>query len=289
MSANMSANTPKWAMIIDVAACHNCRNCFITCKDEHTGNDFPGYAAPQPLHGHEWISIATRERGAAPMLDVVHLVTLCNQCEAAPCVDKSQGAVHRRPDGIVIIDPVKAKGRRDIVATCPYGAIWWNEDAELPQKYIFDAHLLDTGWKEPRAVQSCPTAAMRAVKLDDEALAALVAEEKLQVLQPELGTKPRVFYKNLDRYTKFFVGGTITAQAGDVVDCVAGASVALSHQGKVVGQATSDDFGEFKIDGLPAEAASYQIEISKPGYQPLSVEAQVTDSLYIGTVMLAAA
>jgi len=32
----------KWAMIIDVAKCENCNNCFLSCKHEHIGNDFSG-------------------------------------------------------------------------------------------------------------------------------------------------------------------------------------------------------------------------------------------------------
>jgi Fe-S-cluster-containing dehydrogenase component len=128
--------TDKWALFIDVAKCHNCRNCYIACKDEHVGNTYPGYAAPQPRHGHDWIAISTRERGTAPMVDVAHLPTTCNHCEDAPCVTASpDGAVYRRPDGIVMIDPDKARGKREIVDTCPYG-IWWNEDERLPQKWI---------------------------------------------------------------------------------------------------------------------------------------------------------
>ena len=38
----------KWNLIVDVEKCENCYNCFIATKDEHVGNDFPGYAAPQP-------------------------------------------------------------------------------------------------------------------------------------------------------------------------------------------------------------------------------------------------
>lgn len=278
----------KWAMIIDIAKCHNCRNCFITCKDEHTGNDFPGYAAPQPLHGHEWISIATKERGEAPMLDVVHLPTMCNQCDAAPCVAKSaDGAVYKRSDGIVIIDPVKAQGRRDIVDSCPYGAIWWNEERQLPQKYIFDAHLLDSGWKEPRAVQACPTGAMRSIKVDDEALNRIKAEEQLQVLKPELGAKPRVFYKNLERFTTWFVGGTVVAKVGDVIDCVSGADLTLLLDGQVVAASRSDDFGDFKFDGLPAHESTYEIRIAKDGYNPAEMSTNVSESHYIGTILLA--
>ena len=35
----------RWYMVIDVERCENCNNCFLACKDEHCGNDWPGYAA----------------------------------------------------------------------------------------------------------------------------------------------------------------------------------------------------------------------------------------------------
>jgi Fe-S-cluster-containing dehydrogenase component len=41
----------KWNMVVDVEKCDNCRVCFIAVKDEHNGNDFPGYAAAQPPQG----------------------------------------------------------------------------------------------------------------------------------------------------------------------------------------------------------------------------------------------
>ncbi len=104
----------KWNLIIDLAECHNCNNCVIACKDEYVGNDRPGYSAPQPLHGHRWIDIKTRERGRFPHVDVSYLPSMCNHCDDAPCVVHGNGAVIKRDDGIVIIDPAKAKGRRDI-------------------------------------------------------------------------------------------------------------------------------------------------------------------------------
>ncbi|MGB4066515.1 MAG: hypothetical protein WBK08_00655, partial [Nitrospira sp.] len=76
----------KWNLIIDVAKCENCRNCTLAVKDEHCDNDFPGYAAPQPKHGHDWIKISRRVRGSAPMVDVTYLLTTCNHCDNAPCV-----------------------------------------------------------------------------------------------------------------------------------------------------------------------------------------------------------
>ena len=46
-------------LVIDVAQCENCNNCFLACKDEHVGNDWPGYAAPQP----EFRSLLDPHRG----------------------------------------------------------------------------------------------------------------------------------------------------------------------------------------------------------------------------------
>lgn len=281
--------TQKWALFIDVAKCHNCRNCYIACKDEHVDNDYPGYAAPQPRHGHDWIALRTKERGAAPMVDVAHLPVMCNHCEDAPCMKAAPEAISRRPDGIVLIDPAKAKGRRDLVGACPYGAIHWNEERQLPQAWIFDAHLLDRGWKEPRCVEVCPTAAMAAEKLEDAALAAKVQAEGWEVLRPELGTRPRVFYRNLHRFQKCFVGGTLVAQKGGVEDCVGGAKVELLRAGRVVGTASSDDFGEFKIDGLDEGSGDYELVVTSAGHAPARRSVALGESLYLGTIALAAA
>ena len=159
----------KWNLIIDVAECTNCNNCFLACKDEYVGNDFPGYSAPQPLHGHKWFYIESREHGQYPMVDVAYRPTTCNQCNDAPCVRKStDGAVYQRPDGIVMIDPDKARGKPDIVNSCPYGAIWWNEEEQVAQKWNFDAHLLDRGEPRLRCEQGCPTGVFRSLKVEDD-------------------------------------------------------------------------------------------------------------------------
>src|SRR5271157_4201626 len=110
----------KWNMVIDVALCENCNNCALVTKDEHIGNDFPGYAAPQPSQGHDWIRIERRVRGRVPMVDTAYLPTMCNHCDAAPCIAAAKdGAIYQRTDGIVIIDPQKARGRKDLVDAAP--------------------------------------------------------------------------------------------------------------------------------------------------------------------------
>ena len=252
-------------MIIDVAECTNCNLCTLAVMDEYVDNDWPGYSAPMPKHGHKWINILQKERGQAPMIDAAYVPTMCNHCDDAPCVAKGGGAVKKRDDGIVLIDPIKAKGRHDLIDVCPYGHIWWNDELKIPQTWPFDAHLLDQGWSQTRGQLSCPTGAMQAIKVEEAEMERLAREDRLEVMKPEAGTKPRVYYKNLWRYSKCFIGGTVSATANGVVDCVAGASVRLLKGGALITETTTDNFGDFKFDRLDDGSGRYAVEISVPG------------------------
>jgi len=275
----------KWNMIIDVAECTNCNLCTLATMDEYVGNDWPGYTKPMPKHGHKWINILQKERGQVPMIDIAYVPTMCNHCDNAPCVAKGGGAVKKREDGIVLIDPDKAKGRKDLVESCPYGHIWWNEEHQVPQLWPFDAHLIDQGWQQTRGHQSCPTGAMRAIKVEDEEMARMAREEGLEVMRHDLGTKPRVYYRNLWRYSKCFIGGSISAEAGGVIDCVEGASVRLLRDGKVVAETTSDNYGDFKFDKLDENSGAYVVEVAKGGKKK-TVEAKLGASINLGEIRL---
>ncbi|MDH5748758.1 MAG: oxidoreductase, partial [Rhodospirillales bacterium] len=240
----------KWNLIIDVALCTDCNMCTLSCHDEYVDNDFPGYAAAMPKHGHRWIEINRKERGQVPMVEVAYLPVMCNHCDDAPCMKEAKdGAITKRPDGILLIDPVKSRGQKHLVDACPYGAIWWNAEKNIPQHWIFDAHLLDDGWKETRGAQVCPTGSMKSLCVEDAEMQRLAAEEGLETLRPELGTQPRVYYKNLDRYTKAFIGGSVVAKADGRTDCVEGASVTLKRDSETISEATTDNYGDFKFDG----------------------------------------
>ena len=277
----------KWNMIIDVAECTNCNLCTLATMDEYVGNEWPGYSAPMPKHGHKWINILQKERGQVPMIDIAYVPTMCNHCDDAPCVKAGKdGAVRKREDGIVIIDPVKAKGRKDIVDSCPYGSIWWNEELQLPQHWNFDAHLIDQGWQQTRGHQSCPTGAMRAICVEDEEMQKMAIEQDLDVLKPEAGTQPRVYYRNLWRYTKCFIGGSLSAEANGAVDCVEGATVKLFKDGRVVAETLSDNYGDFKFDKLDENSGSYTVEIAVAGRAGKSVDAKLGASINLGEIRL---
>ena len=277
----------KWNMIIDVAECTNCQLCTLSAMDEYVGNAWPGYAAPMPKHGHRWIDILQKERGQVPMIDIAYVPTMCNHCDNAPCMkaDKT-GAIKKRADGIVIIDPEKAKGQKHLVEACPYGHIWWNEELQLPQTWPFDAHLLDQGWQQTRGQQSCPTGAMRAIKVEDAEMARMAREEGLEVMKPELATQPRVYYRNLWRYSKCFIGGTLANEANGVVDCVEGASLRLMKGGTLVAETVSDNYGDFKFDRLDENSGRYLIEIAVRGRPKKTVEASLGASINLGEIRL---
>lgn len=252
--------TAKWNLIVDVSRCNNCRLCYLAVKDEYIGNDFPGYSAAQPPRGHHWLDILRKERGSYPIVDARFLPVMCNHCDQPPCMQAARdGAVRKRPDGIVLIDPATARGQRQIVDACPYGAVYWNEEKQIPQAWTFDAHLLDSGWTRTRAEQACPTGVFRTIKVDDAEMQRLQVEEGLEVLHPELGTKPRIYYKNLHLFTKCFVGGTVVHFVDGVEECAAGVEVVLQQEGRIVGRTRTDAFGEFVIDRLEPDSGSYEI------------------------------
>ena len=55
-------------------------------------------------------------RGSGSMVDVSYVPKMCNHCDDAPCIRAAgDDSIRKRSDGIVIIDPVKARGRKDLV------------------------------------------------------------------------------------------------------------------------------------------------------------------------------
>ncbi|HET7383719.1 MAG TPA: oxidoreductase, partial [Pseudolabrys sp.] len=167
-----------------------------------------------------------------------------------------------------------------------YGHIWWNEELQVPQAWTFDAHLIDSGWQQTRGQQSCPTGAMRAVCVADNEMAKLAAKQGLEVIKPELGTKPRVYYKNLWRFSKCFIGGSVSAQTNDgTIDCVDRAVVRLFKDGDVVAETASDNYGDFKFDRLNENSGEYIVEISA-GRAKKTLTVQLGVSINLGEIRL---
>jgi Fe-S-cluster-containing dehydrogenase component len=275
----------KWNLVIDVGRCMDCNDCFLADKDEFTGNDFPPYSVAQPWSGHRWMNIMRTERGQYPLVQVAYRPTPCLHCDEAPCIkDSPAGTVYKREDGLVIIDPGKAKGHPEIVSTCPYEVIYWNEEAQVAQKCTGCAHLLDEGWTETRCSQVCPADAIKLVLADDAEMAAQAAAEELEVLQPELGAKPRVYYKNLYLFDKAFVAGNVVF--GDTDECAEGAKATVKADGQVVGTAATNNYGDFYVDKLEP-GKEYAVTVEAAGYAPAACTVKLDKSQNLGAIILA--
>ncbi len=276
----------KWNLIIDIEKCEDCNNCFLACKDEHVDNEWPGYTDSQPRHGHRWINIMRKERGQYPQIDVAYRPTPCMHCDDAPCIAAAEAqAISKRDDGIVLIDPQKAKGQKNLVKSCPYGAIWWNEEKNVPQKCTLCAHLLDAGWKQPRCVQVCPTGALKIVRADDGVMQEHVKKQALEILSPEQQTRPRVYYKNLHRYARCFIAGSVAVKLGDIIDCAHGASVVLSKDDATIAKIQTDSYGDFKFDKIMPGSGTYRLDIGYQEFEKKVITVELKESVSLKDIV----
>jgi tetrathionate reductase subunit B len=250
--------------VIDVGICNGCYSCQISCKDEHVGNDWTPYAKPQPNAGQFWMRLTEHICGTVPKVKMHYLPTPCQHCEEAPCMPACpvEGAIYRRDDGLVIIDPEKCDGCQGCVDACPYDAIFMNESLNIAQKCTGCAHLIDSGeWSVPRCADSCPTEAIKFG--EEEEFKDLIA--RAEVLKPSLGTKPRVYYLNIP---KRWVGGTVYDPSANEV--VIGAKATLSGAGGTY-TATTDSWGDFWLKDLP-ETGSYSLTIEAAGFKSKKID-----------------
>lgn len=178
---------PRYAMAIDLSLCVGCAACAVACKME---NEVP------PGVFNLWIR--EREVGVYPDLLVEFRPEQCLHCENPPCVPVCPtGASYQREDGLVLVDPRRCIACGACIAACPYDARYLHP-AGYVSKCTFCAHRLEKG-RVPACVETCPTYCRTFGDLDDPespVSQALKAAGRVDVLRPEQGTKPKLFYLN---------------------------------------------------------------------------------------------
>lgn len=274
----------KYGFFIDVTKCTGCYSCYLACKDEYIGNDYAGYSLSQP-EGQTWLRLSEVEQGSGSKVKVDYIPILCQHCADAPCMKVApEGAVYRRADGIVIIDPEKARGYKKIVSACPYRAIYWNEEQNVAQKCTMCAHMIDAGEKETRCSEVCPTGALVWGDMNDpkSAVSQAMAKKKEMVedFKPEFETKPVVKYVAIPR--PFITGEVLLA---DKDECVEGAKVTLTCSKGKVREATTDFFGDFQFKNLRSNV-DYTLKCEFPGYQVQEIIVRTNSAKDVGIIML---
>jgi Fe-S-cluster-containing dehydrogenase component len=245
-------------LVIDISLCHDCNNCFVSCKDEFVMNSWLPYSDEQPRHGPRWMNIERLERGQYPRIDVSYLPKPCQHCSPAPCAKAFPDIVTTRDDGIVMLDTEKAKGEKGLVGACPYGAIWYNDEKGVAQKCIMCAHILDgkasASISIPRCAHSCPTNALEYVEADDAEFAKMVETEGLKRYRADVSGNGQVWYKNLYRFTSNFIAGGLVKNG----ECADGVTVTL--KGADVPEQTTSDYGDFRFDGIALGAYAVLVD-----------------------------
>lgn len=248
------------AFLIDLDKCTGCYDCQIGCKDEHCGNTWLPYAESQPEIGQFWMNVKQIERGARPHVMVSYIPVLGGQNEAirgyAPEV------LMEREDGLIVIDPAKAKGRSDIAEK--FEGVYWNEELQIPQACTGCAHLIDdpdSPIRTPRCVDNCPVDAIRFGEADELDL------DGAELLDETWGETGHVWYKGLP---KKFIAGTIYDPATEEI--IEGAKVTATGEGGTY-EAETDSWGDFWLRGLAD--GIYTVTIEHEG-KTMTIEVDAT-------------
>lgn len=277
----------RYGIAIDSARCMACYACFMACKDEHCGWDTTVSKA-QPHMGQFWMDIREWERGDNERrIKTATVPTPCSHCQNPACAGAAtvEGAVYVREDGIVIIDPEKAKGQKAIAEACPIGAIYWNEEEQIPQKCTMCAHLLDDPdypGKEPRCVEACPNQALIFGDLDDpnSDISKKIAAGKVTQLAGLEGIETNVVHLNVPTA---FLAGTVYLPEDDEV--AIGAHVKATCECGTVYEMDTNWAGDYEFEDLPKDK-NFTIEITMDGFKPVTLTAVTDSDHYVGKTFL---
>jgi len=136
------------------------------------------------------------ESGVYPSVKVENIFIQCQHCEDAPCAKVCPTkATHKRPDGVVLVDPKKCIGCKYCMVACPYQVRIQDEKTGVVEKCRFCIELVEKGG-EPHCVTSCITSCRIFGDLDDpkSEISKEIIKRGAKPIRTDLGTKPKIYY-----------------------------------------------------------------------------------------------
>ncbi len=215
----------RWAFGVDATRCIGCLRCDVACKTENN-------VVLDPHHFRTWVERYVYLEGEEnPRIDsqsdpqniaaagsdgdyrfddryrdanvskAFFVPKLCNQCAHPPCVEVCPtGATYKSKDGVVLIDQAYCIGCQYCVQACPYGARYLDPGKGVADKCTWCYHRITKGL-EPACVEVCPTHCRIFGDLNDAGseISRFVRDNRIEVLKPETGNGPHVFYLGIDK------------------------------------------------------------------------------------------
>jgi anaerobic dimethyl sulfoxide reductase subunit B (iron-sulfur subunit) len=149
--------TSQYAFYFDSSSCSGCKACQVACKDRHDLRTGLLWRRVYEVTGGDWIRMgeAWQSRVFAYNISIS-----CNHCEKPVCAYVCPaGAISKREDGIVLINPDRCIGCRYCSWACPYDAPQFDARTGAMTKCDFCVEDLDVGLK-PACVAACPLRAL---------------------------------------------------------------------------------------------------------------------------------
>ncbi|MGE5679304.1 MAG: DMSO/selenate family reductase complex B subunit [Bacillota bacterium] len=147
----------QYAFFYDSSNCSGCKACQAACKDKNNLEVGVLWRRVYEVNSGGWT-----KRGDAWINEVkaYNISVSCNHCEDPLCVKNCPtNAMHKRKDGVVLVDEKKCIGCRYCEWACPYGAPQYDEKIGVMSKCTMCEDYIEEE-KSPACVAACPMRAL---------------------------------------------------------------------------------------------------------------------------------